>query len=176
VGYSFKLLLDAYDGDQEGTMAAATTQPGQWLDPALASLAETRVDPLDVLLRVSEVQGRFTLLVGAESRGFDLTPSEALALIALARGSLPVSGIARAVGIRPNGASVLVDRLRARRLVRRQRSRRDNRVVTVELTDEGHTVTASVVEKVRTQLSAALAPLTAIESAQLLSSLATLAT
>jgi DNA-binding MarR family transcriptional regulator len=156
-------------------MAAATVQTGQLLDPAFPSLAETRVDPLDALLRVAEVHGRFASLVGAESRAFNRTPSEALALIALARGSLAVSGIARVVGIRPNGASVLVDRLRARRLVRRQRSRRDNRVVTVELTDEGRELTASLVEKVKTQLSAALAPLTATESAQLLSSLATLA-
>jgi len=156
-------------------MAAATSQPEHLLDPALTSLAEKRIDPLDVLLRVSEVQGRFASLVGAESRAFNLTPSEALALIALARGSLPVSGIARAVGIRPNGASVLVDRLRVRRLVRRQRSRRDNRVVIVELTDEGGELTASLIEKVRAQLSTALASLAATEAAQLLSSLATLA-
>ncbi|MBI5284215.1 MAG: winged helix-turn-helix transcriptional regulator, partial [Chloroflexi bacterium] len=114
-------------------------------------------------------------LVGAESRTLGLTPSEALALVALSRDSLPVSGIARAVGIRPNGASVLVDRLRERRLVRRQRSRRDNRVVTVDLSDEGRELTAALIKKVDAQLERVLAAFAPADVTQLVAALGKLA-
>ena len=123
--------------------------------------------PLDVLLLVFRVQGRLATLLATESRPFHLTPTEALALITLARDSSPVSGIARAVGIRPNGASVLVDRLRERRLVRRQRSRRDNRVVTVDLTDAGRELAETLTEKAADQLRFALAAFSPDERAQL---------
>ncbi|TAK65798.1 MAG: MarR family transcriptional regulator [Dehalococcoidia bacterium] len=157
-------------------MAAATAQPEHLLTTArLAALPAGRTGALDVLLRVFEVQGKLASLVGVESRTFGLTPSEALALIALTRQSLPVSGIARAVGIRPNGASVLVDRLRERRLVRRQRSRRDNRVVTVDLSDEGRELTAALIEKVDAQLGCALSALTPADVTQLVGALAKLA-
>ena len=157
-------------------MAAATARPGHLLaSTKLAPLPATPTSAIDVLLSIFEAQGRIASLVGVESRTFGLTPSEALALIALTRAVLPVSGIARAVGIRPNGASVLVDRLRERRLVRRQRSRRDNRVVTVELSDEGRDLTAALIEKVNAKLGAALAALSPGEVAQLVSSLARIA-
>ncbi len=157
-------------------MAAATAQPEHLLATSrLAAVPAALTDAMEVLLRVFEAQGRLASLVGVESRTFGLTPSEALALIALTRDSLPVSGIARAVGIRPNGASVLVDRLRERRLVRRQRSRRDSRVVTVDLTDEGRELTASLIEKVNVQLARVLAPLSSADVTQLVTSLARLA-
>ena len=157
-------------------MASAAAQPGHLLaSTKFASLSPAPTGPLDVLLRVFEAQGVLASLVGLESRTFSLTPSEALALIALTRNSLPVSGIARAVGIRPNGASVLVDRLRERRLVRRQRSRRDSRVVTVDLSDEGRELAMALIEKVNARLSRALAPLTQGDVTQLVSSLAKLA-
>ncbi len=123
--------------------------------------------PLDVLLLVFQVQGRLASLLATESRPFHLTPTEALALITLARDSSPVSGIARAVGIRPNGASVLVDRLRQRRLVRRQRSRRDNRVVTVDLTDAGRELAETLTAKAADQLRLALAGFSPDERARL---------
>ena len=153
-------------------MAATAAQAEHLLAaPRLAPALAGHTDALDVLLRVFEAQGRLASMVGAESRAFDLTPSEALALIALTRDSLPVSGIARAVGIRPNGASVLVDRLRERRLVRRQRSRRDNRVVTVDLSDEGRELTADLKEKVTAQVARALSALAPGELGQLVAAL-----
>jgi len=156
-------------------MAATAAHPEHLLTaPKFASPQGAPTEALDVLLRVFEAQGQLAALVGAESRVFSLTPSEALALIALTRDSLPVSGIARAVGIRPNGASVLVDRLRERRLVRRQRSRRDNRVVTVDLSDEGRELTVSLMVKVNAQLGCALSALTTSEISQLVAVLAKL--
>jgi len=118
---------------------------------------------VDALLLTFQAQGRLSNLLAAESRAFDLTPSEALALITLARDSSPVSGIARAVGIRPNGASVLVDRLKERKLVRRTRSRRDNRVVTVDLTEAGREIADALTKKAATQMEFAL---TALSNAQ----------
>lgn len=123
---------------------------------------------LDVLLLVFRVQGQLATLLATESRPFHLTPTEALALITLARDSSPVSGIARAVGIRPNGASVLVDRLDGRGLVRRTRNRRDSRVVSVELTDEGAALAATLVQKAADQLRAGLAPVSAAEQRMLI--------
>ncbi len=156
-------------------MAATAAQPERLLAaPRFASPQAAPTEALDVLLRVFEAQGQLASLVGAESRAFSLAPSEALALIALTRDSLPVSGIARAVGIRPNGASVLVDRLRERRLVRRQRSRRDNRVVTVDLSDEGRELAASLLAKVNAKLACALSALTPTEVGQLVAALAKL--
>jgi DNA-binding MarR family transcriptional regulator len=118
---------------------------------------------LDTLLLTFQAQGRLSNLLAAESRAFNLTPSEALALITLARDSSPVSGIARAVGIRPNGASVLVDRLKERKLVRRQRSRRDNRVVTVDLTDAGREIADALAKKATDQMEFALTALSSDE-------------
>ena len=156
-------------------MAAATAQPEHLLGPRIALPPAMRAEALDVLLRVFESQGHLTSLLGSESRAFGLTPSEALALIALTRDSLPVSGIARAVGIRPNGASVLVDRLRERHFVRRQRSRRDNRVVTVDLSDEGRELATGLVERVNARLADALSSLTPADVSQLVAALAKIA-
>lgn len=153
-------------------MAAATAPPGHLLSgPRLASLPAARTDAMDLLLRVFEVQGELTSLVGAESRMLGLAPSEALTLIALCRDALPVSGIARAVGIRPNGASVLVDRLWQRRLVRRQRSLRDNRVVTVDLSDEGRELASILIEKVNAHLDCAIAALAPADLEQIVAAL-----
>jgi DNA-binding MarR family transcriptional regulator len=137
-----------------------------------APAASAPADPadcacVDTLLLTFQAQGRLSNLLAAESRAFDLTPSEALALITLARDSSPVSGIARAVGIRPNGASVLVDRLKERKLVRRQRSRRDNRVVMVDLTDAGREIADALTRKAATQMEFALTALNADQREQL---------
>ena len=138
--------------------------------PAPATVAaQTPVDCpcVNTLLLTFQAQGRLSNLLAAESRAFDLTPSEALALITLARDSSPVSGIARAVGIRPNGASVLVDRLKERKLVRRTRSRRDNRVVTVDLTDAGREIAEALTKKAATQMAFALTGLNDAQREQL---------
>jgi DNA-binding MarR family transcriptional regulator len=153
-------------------MATISAHPGQTRSDTRSPAVPLASDsPLDILLLIFQVQGTLSSLVGMESREFGLTPTEALALITLDRDSSPVSGIARAVGIRPNGASVLVDRLRDRQLVRRQRSRRDNRVVTVDLTDAGREVAAALASKAAGQLRFALMALTAVEQDQLVTML-----
>jgi DNA-binding MarR family transcriptional regulator len=130
-----------------------------------ASTASAR--GMDVLLLAFQIHGRLTALLAPECRPLGVTPNEALALMALAREPLPVSGIGRIVGIRPNGASVLVDRLDGRGLVRRTRSRRDNRVVSVELTEAGVALAATLVEKASAQLRSGLAPASAAEQQML---------
>lgn len=157
--------MNAIAAHEEPSPAAAR-MPGNAPEESASASA-----PLDVLLLVFQVQGRLASLIATESCAFNLTPTEALALITLARDSSPVSGIARAVGIRPNGASVLVNRLRERRLVRRQRSRRDNRVVTVNLTDQGRELADVLTLKAADQLRFALSDFSSAERDQLVSML-----
>jgi DNA-binding MarR family transcriptional regulator len=117
-------------------------------------------DGVDLLLRIFEIQGSMTSVLGAVGRSADLGPSEVAALLALRRGPSPISGVARSVGIRPNGASVLVERLHARGLVRRERSRRDNRVVSVELTPSGQALADELSEAAEGRLQEMLSTLT----------------
>lgn len=140
--------------------------------------AETGATPtplLDFLLLSSRVHGRVAAILDAEGRDFDLTATESMALLWLARGSSPVSGVATAVGLRPNGASVLVDRLKARGLVRRQRSRRDQRVVTVSLTNAGRSQASVLGARLRGGLRLLVSPLSPTEREWLVSMLQRLA-
>ena len=129
----------------------------------------------EFLLLMFHVQGRLSNLLGAESREYDIGSSEAIALVALLDTPTPISGVARAAGIRPNGASVLVDRLLARQLVRRQRSRRDNRVVTVELTDAGRELAVTITNRITDQVRFALGGFSTAERDQFVSLLRRLA-
>jgi DNA-binding MarR family transcriptional regulator len=122
---------------------------------------------LDVLHLAFEVQGQLSSLLALEGRDHRLSPSEAVTLLRLAQGPSPVSGVARAAGIRPNGASVLVDRLHSRRLVQRQRDRRDNRVVTVQLTPTGQNIASELTRRVGERLRETFGSLTKAESEQL---------
>ena len=137
------------------------------LDDVQSDAGTASARGMDVLLLAFQIHGRLTALLAPECRPLGVTPNEALALMALAREPLPVSGIGRIVGIRPNGASVLVDRLDGRGLVRRTRSRRDNRVVSVELTEAGVALAATLVEKASAQLRSGLAPASAAEQQML---------
>jgi DNA-binding MarR family transcriptional regulator len=130
---------------------------------------------VDFLLLSSRVQSRVATILEAEGRDFDLTATESMALLWLSRGSSPVSGIAKAVGLRPNGASVLVDRLRARGLVRRQRSRRDQRVVTVSLTDAGRSQASTLSARLKDGLRFLVSPLSPTEREWLVSMMERLA-
>jgi DNA-binding MarR family transcriptional regulator len=123
---------------------------------------------LDVLLLAFRLQGQLSSLLAQESKEYGLGPAEAVALIALTRGAEPISGVARASGIRPNGASVLVERLRLRGLVRRERSKRDSRIVTVELTDEGKAAADKLIERVGDQMRFVLSPLPSVERENLI--------
>ena len=123
---------------------------------------------LDVLLLSFRLQGYLSSLLAQESKDYGLGPAEAIALIALTRGPIPISGVAKAAGIRPNGASVLVERLRLRQLVHRQRSRRDSRVVTVELTDAGKEAADKLIARVGDQMRFVLSPLPSVERENLI--------
>jgi len=148
----------------------------------LAPLAEPTWSPaeaqiataLEALLLTFQLQGRLAAMLSAEGRAFELTGSEALTLVVVGRAATPVSGIARAVGIRPNGASVLVDRLKERHLVRRQRSRRDNRVVNVDLTDAGRELANVLADRVADDAMKAFGLLEGGERDQLVAWLRTL--
>lgn len=137
----------------------STTRRTELREPA-RGIAQVATD----FLRLSyELQGKMTTLLSVESREYEIGSSEAIALIALLEAPLPISGVARAAGIRPNGASVLVDRLKSRKLVKRQRSRRDNRVVTVELTDAGRELATTLAARATDQVRFVLSVLTAGE-------------
>jgi DNA-binding MarR family transcriptional regulator len=137
-------------------------------DQELTSAAPSPTATLDVLLLSFRLQGYLSSLLASESKDYGLGPAEAIALIALTRGPVPISGVAKAAGIRPNGASVLVERLRLRQLVQRERSRRDSRVVTVELTEAGKEAAEKLIARVGDQMRFVLAPLPSVERENLI--------
>lgn len=128
------------------------------------SPADTAVDLVLLLL---QAEGEFSYLLAGQGKSDDLGATEAAALLALSRGPAPISGIARIVGIRPNGASVLVDRLHARGLVGRERNRSDNRVVSVALTETGEAVAKRLEQHAEASIEDRLAGLTPAEREQL---------
>ena len=101
------------------------------------------LSPLDFLVMSMAFHGRVTDLIVGVGKKYDLDASETLALHCLTRGPELVSEVAGQVGLRPNGASVLISRLVKRRLVRRQRTRSDRRVALVSLTESGRKIAAS---------------------------------
>lgn len=93
-----------------------------------------------------------------------------IALLRLSSGSASVSEIAKATGLRKNGASVLVDRLVSKGVLNRTRSRQDRRVVQVHLTDAGKTlVTQTLQPKLGQSIREWLSPLSESEQELLLS-------
>lgn len=145
---------------------ASMTETGAEVWPAGGDEGDATSAPsrcVDVLLLASQFHGRLAVLLTPECRPLGLTPNEALALIALAREPLPVSGIGRFVGIRPNGASVLVDRLEGRGLVKRGRTERDSRVVSVELTESGSALAVRLTARASDQLRFGLAAVSVAE-------------
>jgi DNA-binding MarR family transcriptional regulator len=120
-----------------------------------------------VALLLCEAQGEVAAGMASEGREYALGASEVAAMLALREGTAPISRLARTVGIRPNGASVLVERLHARGLVTRTRSTADNRVVRVDLTIEGHDLAGQLASRVSRRTSEVLAALDASERDQL---------
>jgi DNA-binding MarR family transcriptional regulator len=74
---------------------------------------------------------------GQELGRFDLSVSEFVVLDLCDRGSARPSDVARAVGLTAAGATDALDRLEARRLVRRAADAKDRRAVQVLLTPSG---------------------------------------
>lgn len=121
----------------------------------------------DALVLTFGLHGRLASAVARQGRPFGLNATQALTLVALWRAAMPVSSLARVVGVRPNGASMLVSRLTALELVRCQRSLRDHRVVTVGLTDAGRSVAETLTRCVAEAARSAFNRLDAAEREQL---------
>jgi DNA-binding MarR family transcriptional regulator len=60
---------------------------------------------------------------------------------------MTVSEISRAAGLQRSGGSVLVDRLHARRLIKRTPDARDRRVVRISLTASGRAIASVLLER-----------------------------
>ncbi|QXD14126.1 MarR family transcriptional regulator [Rhodocaloribacter litoris] len=111
----------------------------------------------------------YTRLAARQSavRG-EATKQELLALGVLGQsGPLRMSDLAERLGIGQSAVTPVVDRLEARGLARRTRSRADRRVWLVELTSEGEQVFAEEDAVYREVVAAMLAPLDPSERATL---------
>lgn len=128
----------------------------------------------DAFVRLENLTGAFATTVGravdaavAEAAG--LGPTEAAALVALsgyaAGGRQDV--LAAALEISQPGTARAIDRLVARRLVSRERGRRDARETRLELTTAGRRVVATIHAARHDVLAEALAPLGAAERRRL---------
>ena len=135
--------------------------------------ADVPSDASQVLLQlVSSLfpcQSHLTDRIEAASKEFGLLPAEVAALLLLSVRRSTVSGVGKAAGIRQNGASILVDRLVSRHLVKRRRKASDRRVVEVEMTDSGRSLADSLFPDVEEQVRLFLAPLCSEEQKQFLS-------
>lgn len=141
---------------------------------AAADLRSEADASFDALVLTFGLHGRLAATVARQGRPYGLHATQALTLIVLGRAAMPVSSLARVVGMRPNGASMLVSRLAALGLVRCQRSLRDHRVVTVGLTDTGQHVADIITARVAEAARPAFNGLDAAEREQLAALLAAL--
>ena len=97
--------------------------------------------------------GQISALIRAEHRHaaflahrLDLPPADTLALYHLANEPLRSRELADRLGLTPGSITSLVDRLVARRFVRRIAHEHDRRVVLIELTKTGHAQTWSALQ------------------------------
>ena len=130
---------------------------------------DTTPPTLAFLLLSFQVQRQAVDTLEAHGRDLNLAATEIIALLWLSLGTSPISGVAKAVGLHPNGTSVLIERLRARRLVKRERNQDDRRLAIVSLTATGKSLTAALSAKLEQDTGLLLAPLSASERAQLIS-------
>lgn len=131
---------------------------------------------LEFLLLTYRVRGCISDLLQPVSGDFGLAQPDMIALLWLSLGPSTVTGVAKAVGIQQNGASILVERLSARHLVKRRRRQDDRRVVTVTLTDAGRSMVSALMPRLREQLPGFLSSLSGSERDQLVSMLQRLST
>lgn len=141
-----------------GLEASGETQPLRTPPPSLA-----------FLLLSFQAQRQAIDTLEAHGRDLNLAAREIIALLWLSLGASPVSGVARAVGLHPNGTSVLIERLRARRLVKRERSRGDRRLAIVSLTATGRSLVAALSAKLEQDSRLLFGSLSASDRAQLIS-------
>lgn len=145
----------------------ADTWNGVTSAPNLLREENEQLPGVRIALLLCEAQGVIAAAMAAEGRAFAFGASEVAALLVLREGPAPISRLARSIGIRPNGASVLVERLYTRALVTRTRSVTDNRVVRVELTSEGREIADSLAACVSRRASEILEGLDSAQREQL---------
>ena len=114
--------------------------------PAVASAED---DPLfGIIFPLFAIRGHLVELIEQASHDVDVAPTEAVALLHLANRDMIVSEISHAAGLQRSGGSVLVDRLHARRLIKRTPDERDRRVVRVSLTPSGSRIASVLLEQI----------------------------
>lgn len=126
-----------------------------------------QVEPIRALLQGFAYRGRFQLVLDEVGREHDLGTAETVALLFLGVAPANITEISSAIGLRTNGASILVERLRARGLVERRRGGVDRRVAMVVLTEAGRSLHINIERSLRDPLNDALSPLSSEELGQL---------
>ena len=128
-----------------------------------------------VLLTSFAYHSRVEVVLDQAMLEFELQRTEIVTLLFLANESANITKISRAVALRRNGVSILVERLRARGLVERHRDGSDRRVANVTLSEAGRDMSARLERYLEGPLEALLVTLPAEERAQLFSLLGRLA-
>jgi DNA-binding MarR family transcriptional regulator len=101
-----------------------------------------------------------------------ITAPQMMCLYAIERsGALTLTALARSVALGPSTINGIIDRLEARGLVARRRSREDRRKVFVELSPSGHDLTHEAPSLIQDRFNAALRGLPAREQAAIARSL-----
>lgn len=114
--------------------------------------------------------------VGADGHAADLSAQEARVISVVGRCDCVIMrSIAGAIRLSLSGATSLIDRLVEKKLVRRDRSADDRRVVEVELTDQGRRLHESAMESRVRWAGEALKSLSPREQEELLALLGKLA-
>ena len=142
---------------------------GESAQDAANSLSDSPNVQLQLVSSLFPCQSHLTDRIEAASKEFGLLPAEVAVLLLLSVGRSTVSGVGKAAGIRQNGASILVDRLVYRHLVKRRRKASDRRVVEVELTASGRSLADSLSPDLEEQVGLFLSPLLSAEQKQFLS-------
>jgi len=106
-----------------------------------------------IIFPLFAIRGHLVELIEQSSHDLDVTPTEAVALLQLMNEDMTVSEISHAAGLQRSGGSVLVDRLHARRLIKRTPDARDRRVVRVSLTPGGSRIAAVLLERLSSDAS-----------------------
>ena len=128
------------------------------------------------LLASFAYRSRVETVLDRAKREFGLQATEIVVLLLLGTESANITEISRAVALRRNGVSILVERLRARGLVERHRDGSDRRVANVTLSEAGRDVSARLDRYLDEPLEALLGTLSDGERTQLLSLIDRLAT
>jgi DNA-binding MarR family transcriptional regulator len=144
--------------------------------PRLPAAARTNDDFLfGIIFPLFAIRGHLVELIEQSARDLDVTPTEAVALLQLMSEDMTVSEISHAAGLQRSGGSVLVDRLHARRLIKRTPDTRDRRVVKVSLTPSGGRIAAILLERLSSDAAGLLRGLGTAQRQRVVSGLQRLA-